>query len=207
LGQIDNLGEIDSTQFATLGITQQQVNDIQPGGSKEYRTIVDNQGRTIDYELDIVASDDVVWNWKKNIDKMIEFYESKISEIVPRINTIRNQINAWNNAHPNDLVVFPVNQIEGNITYGAIRSDIDGFDTYNDIFPTTPVGTATYKSFFDAMLIKYYNGVGTEGLHYLYLSSSPGTKPVLSIKNFSTRIENGVQKVNYYVRDVSNQAN
>jgi hypothetical protein len=207
LGQIDNLGPIDTSDLAAIGLTQQQFDEIQPEADKEYQTIIDNTGRTIDYQGAIVASDEDVWNWKKNIDKMIIVLGLKVITVSTSITNYATAINNWNSAHPSDQVVFPENQVEGGITFGAIRSSISQFSTNNNLFPATPVNNATYKSFFDAMLIKYYNGNGTEHLYYMYLTSSAGAKPTFDIMHYATRIENGVPKKNYYVRHVSEQDN
>jgi hypothetical protein len=204
LGQIDNLGTLTVTEIQNLGLTQ-ELAAIQQGGTREYQTIIDNQGRTIDRNRNRVASDEEVWNWQKNIDKMIDIFEVKVTEINNTITNIRTSVTNWNNLHPNDLVVFPTNQVEGGITYGAIRSNVTEFDANNNLFPASPISTATFKSFFDAMLIKYNNGTGNEGRHYMYRTSAQGAKPTFGIMNYATYVLDGVTRTNYYVRDISNE--
>lgn len=213
LGQIDNSGTLTIQQIQNLGLTS-KLAEIQPGAIKQYQTIIDNTGRTIDYERQLVASDQEVWNWKKNIDAAIKVIEGKFSMVINNItdpndssiiweygiSSMRTFIQNWNTANPSNTVSFPVNQAEGPITYGAIRSSIQEFDNFNDLFPATPVETNTLKSFYDAMLIKAYNGLGANINHYLHLTPIPqgsGTKPSLNIKN----VENGV----HYVREISRE--
>lgn len=228
LGQIDNFGDLrdlNATQIANLGLTT-GLAEIQPGEAKAYQTTIDNQGRTVDHERYIVASDDEVWNWKKNIDAIIRVIESKISILLSDIAytnnsgqniileygipSIRTFVQAWNITYPTNRVVIPANQTEGQITYSAIRSNITEFANYNDLFPATPVSTATLKSFFDAMLLKTYNGIGsgaTHRAHYIKLTPIPQntTIPLLSVRNVVEYTLNGQTRYNYYVRDVSNE--
>lgn len=219
LGQIDNEGRLTVSDIANLGLTQ-QLAEIQPGAIKEYQTIVDNLGRTIDYNRWRVASDDVVWNWKKNIDKIVNIIEVKTSSVINNISvsgvlneygisSIRTHIQNWNTTHPTNQVTMPGDQTEGAITFGPIRTNIDEFEAYNDLFPSTPTSTNNYKSFFDAMLIKSYNGLGSNIDHYLHLTPVPigNNKPLLSIKNVVSYTLNGVERENHYVRDVCNEQN
>lgn len=230
LGQIDNFGDLtdlNTTQIANLGLTS-GLAEIQPGGAKAYQTTTDNQGRTIDHDRYIVASDDEVWNWKKNIDAIIRVVESKISILLSDITytynsgqniileygipSIRTFVQAWDTANPTNTVVIPADQAEGQITYSAIRSDITEFANYNDLFPATPTSTATLKSFFDAMLLKTYNGIGsgaTRRAHYIKLTPIPQntTIPLLSVRNVVEYTYEGQTRYNYYVRDVSNENN
>ncbi|WP_146743766.1 hypothetical protein, partial [Aequorivita sp. CIP111184] len=205
--QIDNYGSIDN-----LG----DILNIAPNfqSTPLGNTIIANNGKillkTQSAEAFIVASSEDIWNWKKNIDAAYKFLDNeKVAIAIDTTNYrgisyIRNQVIAWNSAHPNDLVMVPVNQNYQTIQYSWVPSNITEFITYNNLFgqgtiPIVPnAGNREIKSFFDAMLIKAYNGISRG--QYLSISFSSGTnKPILSISDTNNRNEN-------YVRRVSNHS-
>jgi hypothetical protein len=177
LGQIDNDGQLTSAQIATLGLTE-QIAEIQAGAAKEYQTIV-HQGITYDNSRRKVASDDQVWNWKRNIDKIVSVIESKIDAIDGDIDDMRDSVIAWNNAHPTNQVVVPAPINYDTIQFKWLATQIDELESYNNLFqqgtsPTLPTaGTRTLKSFYDAMLIKSYNG-NSGGGTFMEMSTSGG---------------------------------
>jgi hypothetical protein len=181
--------------------------EILVGGDKELQTIVDQQDRTIDFSRRIVASNQEVWHWKENIDKAVWFLETeKMNITTNKITTIRNRIIAWNNAHPTDLVLVPTPEYYDSIIYCWTPSDIAEFAPYNDLFNqgTAPdiinQGTRELKSFFDAMLLKSYNGnTGGFFMDINDASVNEEIKPVLSINPTSPYNP-------YYVRNLSNRS-
>lgn len=189
LGQIDNFGRLSIIERNTLNLNNLEVGE----------TITDNQGRAIDRNGYIVASDNQVWNWKDNIQAIISLLDDKSTELRGHIRRLRNHVNNWNNEHPNDLVIIPNDQQEGNITFSWVSSDIENFDDYNNIF--TNDSTVNIKSFYDAILIKYYNGIGTvDAHHYMYYNIPANQKPNILIQRSATFTFNEQQTTRYYVQ-------
>ncbi len=165
--------------------------------------------RTVDHYRKIVATDQEVWHWKENIGRGVWFLETiKMNATISKINTIRNRVITWNNAHPTDLVVVPTPEYYDLIIYCWTASEIAEFANYNDLFDEgTPPnivnqGNRELKSFFDAMLLKTYNGLGNPLRHFLEInsaSSNPTIKPVLTIYNSTPQNP-------YYVRNLSNRS-
>jgi hypothetical protein len=199
MGQIDNIGEATTNDVPT------------PPPVGETTAVQLTEGtvtgtRTVDHFRKIVATDEEVWNWKENIDRGVWFLENeKMNITTNKITTIRDRVTAWNTANPSDLVDVPAPEYYDSIIYTWIASDIAEFAPFNDLFnegtPPTIVdqGARELKSFFDAMLLKSYNG--NTGGHFMDIngaSSDPAVKPILSI--------NPTNNINpYYVRNLSNR--
>jgi len=187
LGQIDNFGEASPIQVPNP-----------PPIGDTISVIIDEEAITVDYNRTIVASDQEVWHWKRNIDAGIRVLEMKIRELRNRrdnpnlsLRDLRDQINNWNNANPTNRVVSPGNQVEppaneatqGNrITFSFIETDIEGLTDYNTIFNGATSTNQYEKSFLDACLLKAYNGYGAAPhRNYLYFTLGEGGKPKLHI--------------------------
>lgn len=209
ISQLDNFGQLLNTEIENLGLTS-ELAEIQVGGNRELQTIVDQQTRTIDFSRRLVASDQEVWHWQENIDKGVWFLENeKMNMTISKINTIRNRVISWNNSHPTDLVVVPTPEYYDSVIYCWTASEIAEFANYNDLFqegiPPNIInqGTRELKSFFDAMLLKTYNGLGYPNpRHFLEInvaSSDPTIKPILTIYNSTPQNP-------YYVRNLSNRS-
>lgn len=159
LGQIDNTGQLTTAEITNLGLTT-ELAEIQPGGTREYQTIIDNTGRTIDNTRRLVASDNEVWNWKKNIDRIVTILESKKQTIINKYTGTNGYItiaNQWNNNNANNLVALLPQRTEGNISFDEVNSQLENIPALiNNYF--SGASTNVLKSFFDANLIKYYNG-------------------------------------------------
>lgn len=155
LGQIDNFGRLVDgySQLTNQQREQLGLSDIERG-----ETIVDDEGRTINWQGYIVASDNQVWNWKENIDTVITFLDIKKQTIINKYNGWVNTTNNWNSIHPNDLVEQHDDQIEGDITFSSIESYIDGIPAIVNEYFNESEDSETTKSFIDACLIRYYNG-------------------------------------------------
>ncbi|WP_113639268.1 hypothetical protein [Nubsella zeaxanthinifaciens] len=207
LGQIDNYGSLTREQAMNVGV---DLNLLKPGGVKEYQTLVDIHGRTIDKDGKIVSSDEAIWNWKINIDSIIDVLESKVPPVLNKINSIKTRVLNWNNTHPDDKVIKPNPVVYGDITYDWVKSSIAEFSTseINALFLPSEVSTGTKKSFFDAMLLKTYNGLGVKSLgqfHFLDIQQEANSKPVLSIhEDAGYYDDNKKPQKNYYVRAVTN---
>ena len=189
LGQIDNFGRLNQSERNSLNL-----NELEIG-----QTMLDQSGRTIDRNGYLVASDGQVWNWKENIQAIITLLNDKSTELRRHIRNIRNHVNNWNTQFPNDQILIPEDQQEGNITFSWVNSEINNFDEYNDIFEND--STDTVKSFYDAILIKYYNGIGTiDAHHYMYYLIQQGQKPEILVQRSATFMFNNEQTTRYYVQ-------
>lgn len=207
ISQLDNFDRLGTTEINNLGLTN-ELSEIQNGGNRELQTVVDNQGRTIDFSRMLVASDQQVWHWKENIDKAVWFLENdKMNITINKIDTIRDRVVEWNTAHPTDLVVVPTPEYYNSVIYCWTATAITELIPYNNLFNqgTAPTiinqGTRILKSFFDAMLLKTYNGLGDPARHFLEInaaSSNSAVKPVLTIHNSTTANP-------FYVRNLSNR--
>ncbi|TXD82124.1 hypothetical protein ESY86_15775 [Subsaximicrobium wynnwilliamsii] len=207
LSQLDNFGgPLTDTQINNLGLTN-ELAEIQNGAEREFLTIIDEQNRVIDSTKWIVASDQQVWHWKENIDKAVNFLETeKMTITINEITRIRDRVIAWNNANPTDLVVVPTPEYYNTIIYCWTASAITEFVPYNNLFNqgTAPTivdqGERELKSFFDAMLLKTYNGIPNQE-HFMDInnaSSNELVKPVLTIYNTTNPNP-------FYVRSLSNR--
>ena len=200
LGQIDNYGagQISNNTVASLGLTQ-QLAEIQAGAIKEYQTITDNQGRFFDYQRYQVSTDDAVWDWKKNIDMIILVLGEKINAIDDDIEEMRNNIISWNTANPNNKVDVPIPINYNTIQYKWFSTDINEFINFNNLFqegisPTIPaLGNRILKSFYDAMLIKSYNG-NSGGGTFMEMTTVGG-KPKLIFNEFNSEPFNYVERI------------
>lgn len=191
LGQIDNYGRLSLRERNELNLIELENGE----------TILDNQGRTIDWRGYIVASDNQVWNWKENIGAIIALLDNKTTELRGHIRRLRNHVNDWNNNNQEDLVEAPDEVEESTITFSWVNSEIDNFEEFNDIFENQP--TDTIKSFYDAILIKYYNGIGTVNAHhYMYYDIERNQKPEILIERSATFMFNGAQTTRYYVQSL-----
>lgn len=179
LGQIDNLGRLIEG-YSALNQAQRTLHNLT--NVEQGDTIVDNQGRTIDWQGYIVASDNQVWNWKENIDTVLTFLNLKKQTIINKYNSWVTTANNWNTAHPNNLVEQHVDQIEGDVTFSSIESFIDGIpNSINNYFDDVEDSDTT-KSFLDACLIRYYNGG-----YYHRLRVNNNQKPYWEIDRESTQ--------------------
>ncbi|NQX84763.1 MAG: hypothetical protein HRT67_02375 [Flavobacteriaceae bacterium] len=197
--QIDNIGTANTTDVPNppaLGDTMEvQISTGTTAGT-----------RTVDHYRVIVATDQEVWHWKENIDRSVWFLETeKMNTTINEITRIRDRVVAWNTAHPTDLVVIPTPEYYNTVIYCWTASAITEFAPYNNLFnqgtPPTIInqGTRQLKSFFDAMLLKTYNGIPNG--HFMDInnaSSNPLIKPVLTIYNSTTPNP-------FYVRNLSNR--
>ena len=190
LGQIDNFGRLVNgySQLTNQQREQLGLSDVERG-----ETIVDDQGRTIDWQGYIVASDNQVWNWKENVDTVITFLDIKKQTIINKYNGWVNTANNWNNAHPNDLVDQHDDQVEGDITFSSVESYIDGIPTTVNEYFNESEDSETTKSFIDACLIRYYNGG-----YYHRLRRNGNQKPYWQIDRDS-------EQSGFYVEDICSQ--
>ncbi|WP_194765676.1 hypothetical protein [Tamlana sp. I1] len=190
IGQIDNFGRLVSG-YSMLTTSQREelgLIDVERG-----ETILDDENRTIDWQGYIVASDNQVWNWKENLDTVIEFLNIKKQTINNKYNQWVNIANTWNRAHPLDLVEQYEDQVEGSITFSSIESYIDDIsETINDYFNDSEDYDTT-KSFIDACLIRYYNGG-----YYHRLRVNENQKPYWEIDRDS-------EQSGFYVQHICNQ--
>jgi len=221
LGQIDNRGQLTPVQAAAVGVN---LNLLKPNGSKAYQTLVSTDNRTIDSKGYVVSSDEAVWNWKANLDIMISICVDNDNSLIDKINDIAIAVNAWNAANPNDKVAPPLDITYFTITYSWVKSSIPNFDNDHtqSLFSNTQVSTITVKSFFDAMLIKRYNGIGPrpdDKRHpippnpratflreeFLYMEYDDRSKPVLKLLPFYNSYDGRIVSPNkvYYVQLVS----
>lgn len=173
LAQIDNYGDATAAQVPTP-----------PAVGETMVVSINNQNKTVDFARKIVISDVNVWNWKSNLVEAVNFIISeKIPFVVSTISAMRNTIVAWNNTHPNNKVVVPPPINYSTIQFAWVPSEIDEFEPYNNLFqegtaPTTPVsGNRTVRSFYDAILLKTYNG-NSGGGTFMELTTVGG-KPTL----------------------------
>ena len=179
LGQIDNFGRL-VTGYSALTEAQREEHDLV--GVERGETIVDDEGRTIDWQGYIVASDNQVWNWKENIDTVITFLDIKKQTIINKYTSWVNTANNWNTNHPEDLVEQHADQVEGDITFSSIESFIDDIpNNVNEYFDDVEDSDTT-KSFIDACLIRYYNGG-----YYHRLRRNGNQKPYWDIDRESTQ--------------------
>lgn len=201
LGQIDNLGSIDG--LANLQAIVPNFTSM-PLGS----TIIDNQGRTLlktgNTTAYIVAASQEIWNWKENIDTAYRFFkDEKIPQVIEKISSIRSAVINWNVSNPNNLVSIPAPVDYNSVRYAWVDSSITEFNTYNNLFqqgipPVIPnPNNLVVKSFFDAMLIKSYNG--NSGGYFMDISNPGGNvKPTITINPSNV-------KNYFYVRELSNR--
>lgn len=219
IGQIDNFGK-DIPIPANSNHPLYFLNKLKKGGELEYQTIQAEDGIT--YQVYIgtggmqygmkAASDEEVWNWKKNIDAAARVADLKAKDIITtNQKELYAAIKDWNTLHPNDKVVSPPDETyisedrNGNenfrITYSWVKSSIPKLDIpeLNALFSPDQVSTGSKKSFFDARIIKSYNGLGSDGFNYIYLKQEGSAKPIVKIAK--TALVNG-EKVDY-VRLVS----
>lgn len=199
IAQIDNIGTANVTDVPippAVGDTiEVQISTGSAAGT-----------RTVDHYRKIVATDQEVWDWKENVDRGIWFLETeKMNITINKIATIRNRVIAWNDAHPTNLVVVPTPEYYDSVIYAWVASTIAEFNIYNDLFNESlppgiiNQGTRVLRSFFDAMLLKSYNGnTGGYFMDINNASSNPLVKPLLSIN--PTNNNNP-----YYVRNLSNR--
>ena len=191
LGQIDNFGRL----------SQRERNELNLDELENGETIVDTQNRTIDWRGYIVASDNEVWNWKDNIGAIINLLDNKTTELRGHIRRLRNHVNNWNTNNLENLVVIPEDVDESTITFSWVNSDIDNFEEFNNIFENE--STDIIKSFYDAILIKYYNGIGTVNAHhYMYYNVERNQKPEILIERSATFMFNEAQTTRYYVESL-----
>jgi hypothetical protein len=189
LGQIDNFGTATTSQVPARPAV----------GETEEHTI-NGSIKTIDNARKIVASDQEVWNWKENLIAARRLLvDVKIPELISTISSIRTAVQNWNSNHPTDLVIVPAPINYESIQYSWVNSAITEFIPYNDLFlegtvPTAPaIGTREQKSFFDAMLLKYYNGA-TRG-HFMSMGTAGNGKPIIRINPLNSGGRNYVQEV------------
>lgn len=198
LGQIDNIGT------ATVA----QVPVPPPVGETIEVEITENGtqvNRTIDFARYKVATDQEVWHWKKNIDRGVWFLANEKMIITKnKIINIRSAVMNWNNQHPTDLVTVPSPVQYSTIAYAWVDSQIEVLQNYNNLFDEgippnfTNPDNLEIKSFFDAMLLKSYNG-NTGGFFMDLGTPLPNGKPVIQI--------NETNNINpYYVRKLSNRS-
>ena len=207
LGQIDNFGTA----------TAAQVPNPPPVGDT-ISVIIGGVATTVDHYRKKVASDQEVWNWKRNIDASIRVLEMKIQELDTsyanntnlNLTALYNQINNWNIANPTNRVVSPGNQVEPpaseitnpqgeRITFSFVETEITGLEDYNAIFNGATSSNQYEKSFLDACLMKSYNGYGTgTQRNYLYSTIGEGGKPQLNL--LRSAVVGGQDY--YYVREV-----
>ena len=200
LGQIDNygIGELPAGDVAGLGLTQ-ALADIQQGGINEYQTMTDNQGRVFDRLKRQVAPDDAVWNWKNNIDMIVHVVEEQEDYIDGHISNMRDSIINWNAAHPsNNWVVVPPPENYIRVQYKWVNTNIQQLMPFNNLFqqgtsPTLDSGTRSIKSFYDAMLIKEYNGHSGGG-DFMEMNIVSG-KPTLIFNYLNNRGFNYVERI------------
>jgi len=173
LGQVDNLGSATQAQVPTP-----------PAIGDTIIVEIDGNDRAIDFARKIVAADQDVWSWKNNLNTAINFIiDEKIPATVNKIIVIRTAVVNWNTKHPNDLVIVPAPINYDTIQYAWVASAITEFIPYNDLFqqgnpPVFPVpGARVVKSFFDAMLLKAYNG-NSGGGFFMDLATQSG-KPAI----------------------------
>ena len=110
--------------------------------------------------------------------------------------------NSLDTAHPNDKVIIPSDIKYGSITYSWVKSSIPDLNSNYDtqLFSNTQISTDTVKSFFDAILMKYYNGLGTSHpANFLYMPVGEG-KPILNISESQVSHSDPAR---FYVREVS----
>ncbi|WP_346883765.1 hypothetical protein [uncultured Algibacter sp.] len=147
------------------------------------------------------------WNWKINIDGAKKLLDTKKKEISNKFyyegKNTNNQVtkfgwihqaNEWNKNNPNNLIKQLGDQKEGKVLFGFTSTSMAGVpQEINDYFNKNKTSKAQ-RSYFDACLIKYYNGGG----YYIKLDNSK-RPPKWIIKNFWVNPK-GIKK--YYVTDI-----
>ena len=165
---------------------------------------IDNKGTNAN---PIRATDDEVWNWKVNIDGAKNLLDVKKQEVINQY-FIRNNINTripfakdWNKNNPNDLIEQLGNQLEGKIIFGSIPTSISGVpQEINDYFNEHVKSQGSFvfnqadRSFFDAALIRWYNG----GRYHVIKTFNPPInipKPYWLLNRYSSESGYYVEKV------------
>lgn len=178
LFQLDNYGEV-----LYNSLSQQDRNAIDALTGVELYKISDEFYYTRSYINDgqrytrKVATDQGVWDWKKNVDEAMQLINLKKNELNTSYQTSINAINNWNNNNPNNLVTRPASREEGHITFNNVPSTLPNLsNVINNYFNDTNNQPNIIKCFFDASVLKYYNGA-TGGGHYLARRTGTGGKP------------------------------
>lgn len=211
LAQVDNYGYDDSTVPYTIS-NEAVENGVNFGNLRTGETGVGNNGRTYlkmtNNRARIVAASKVLWHWKESIDAGYDYLvNEKMSIAISQISEIRDAVVDWNSANPDDLVTVPQPVDYNTIRFTWVSSDIREFDDYNDLFdegvPRVVENPSNLleKSFFDAILLKAYNGLGNPVRHFIEITYDENQKPILSIHESATYGSH----INYYVRDVANR--
>ncbi|MTI31957.1 hypothetical protein [Xanthovirga aplysinae] len=195
IAQLDNFGQLDQEN----NNDQQLIETLGVDNLEDGEVVVDEQGRYINHDRYIVASDNEIWNWKENIGTAIQLLDMKVEELTDpqkgsaRIRNLHNNIENWNNSHPENLFQGPDDQEEGNFVFSFIESEIDGFIDFNGIFNGTE-GTANHiKSFYDAHLIRYYNGG-----HYIVGNGNSST-------GYTWTLDRDSAQSGYYVENICSE--
>jgi len=220
LGQIDNDGTVTDAYAESHGIDLASLKT----GDNQFRAMPDDNHNYVSWTKDVngdgkmklfkVATDQEVWDWKENLERMYIVLDGKVNDALSYLNQnayddrnkypIRKKMQDWNQLHTNDKIVLPQDKIYNTtnkdgefdgkikITYSWVKSDIPAFDKpeLNQLFSQDQVSTADLKSFFDAELIRLYNGG-----HFLKLTNPINSKPVFSIDDKNALGVNYVKEV------------
>lgn len=155
-----------------------------------------------------------LWDWKSNIDGTYNLFVTKRNEIANTINNYLAIISSWENSNPDSSIISGhSNFAHDSITYVHGMSNfftnlINNSNHFNVVVQNGQ------QSFQDAMLLKYYNGIGIKespffDKHFYYLKynqSTPSIRPKweIDIDGHYWDKKNQQYKTNYYVRYISN---
>ena len=144
-----------------------------------------------------------MWDWRANIHQAYNLLiGEKRQSVISHMRRSMNTINEWNFQHADNPVQGHADRDEGGIIYTHSSSDQfqnTGITNFDDHFVDGPDGDD--RSFLDACWIKTYNGLGTERLHFYFVTQEGNNRPEWNISNTATY----GNSVNYYVEDISEQ--
>ena len=141
----------------------------------------------------------MLWNWRANLWAATQLLYQKIKEI--SYGDLGNEIDAvndWNDDINNksDQVAILSDNLYATETWTFSGSSLFTTPKFVDYFGAN--ASSGKRSYLDAVLLKYNNGLGQEGKHFIYLTYDNNNKPVWTVMNGCTR--NG--SMAYYVKEI-----
>jgi hypothetical protein len=141
----------------------------------------------------------MLWNWRANLWAATQLLYQKIKEIRNGdLGDAIDEVNTWNQKINNasDQVTPLSDYVYANETWTFSVSKFFISPLFTNYFgANAPSGK---RSYLDAALIKYNNGLGAEGKHFIYLTYDANNKPIWTVMKGCTR--NG--SMAYYVKEI-----